>query len=271
MLKLCLVLAAAAFALAGCGASGDPSAQVVGAAKKTLAAHWVRYHLTFERPRLFDSSIQLVGGRGVFNLDDRLGYDVFDLQKQDGASRLLWVDLTPTTLLVDPDPPPPGVLPEGRVWISVPLPGADTVAGQAEALSPELPLHELASAAQTVTHLGSSIEDHVPTDEYRVVVDLRKARAAAEAAHRDALAAAIRSELRASASPRLSLLVWVNGPGYVNRIDQTIPGAGLGSVSLTFTSFRVGYTGTLPPSSQTIPLVVLSPGRRSVWAVATGS
>ena len=270
-LNLWLLLAVVALALAGCGTSGKPADQVAGAAKKTLALHWVRYNLTFERPRLFDPSIQIVGGRAAYNLDARLGYAFLDLQRQGSGSQVLWFDLTPTTLLVDPDPPPAGLLPVGKAWISVRLSGADALAGQAEGLGPELPLHELAWGAQEATHVGSSVAGHVPMDEYRVTVDLRKVLRAAQAAHLDALAAAITGELRASPSGRLSLLVWVNGPGYVSRIDGIVPGTGLGTVSLAFTSFRLRYTGTLPPSTQTVPLAGVSPGARSVWAVGTGS
>jgi hypothetical protein len=270
-LKLWLSLAVTASALAGCGASGDPADQAVGAAKKTLAAHWVRYELTFKRPRLFDPSIGLAGGRAAFNLDARLGYAFLTLQKRGGDSQTLWFDLTPTTLLVDPEPPPSGLLPAGKAWISVPLSGAGAPAQQAEALGPELPLHEIEWATVAATHLGSSVEGHVPMDAYRVTVDLRKALAAAQAHHLDALATAITGELRAGGSRRLSLLVWVNGPGYVGRIDQAVPGAELGTVSLVFTSYRLRYTGTLPPSEQTVPLAGLSPGGRSVWAVGAGS
>lgn len=269
--KLWLPLAVVVFALAGCGTTGNPSDRVVGAAKRTLALHWVRYNLTFEQPRLFDPSIRIVGGRAAYNLDARLGFAFLDLQKPDAASQTLWFDVTPTHLLVDPEPPPAGALPPGLVWISAPLPGAEALAGQAEGLGPELPLNEIAWGAQTATHLGSTVEGHVPTDEYRVTVDLRRAQATAERLHLDALAAAIRSELHASASPRLSLRVWVNGPGYVSRIDHVVPGAGLGTVSLAFTNFRLRYTGALPPPSQTVPLAGLSPGGRSLWAIATGS
>jgi hypothetical protein len=264
-------LAAVALVLAGCGAGSDPADHVAGAARKTLALHWVRYDMTFQRPRLFDPSIRIVGGRAAFNLEARLGYELLDLQRRGGSSQVLSLDLTPTTLLVDPEPPPAGLPPTGGVWISAPLSGADALAGQAEGLSAELPLDELAWGATAATHVGSSVSGHLPLDEYRVTVDLRKARAAAEHAHLSALAAAIRNELRASASPRLSLRVWVNGPGYVSRIDEAIPGAGLGTVSLVFTNFRLRYTGTLPPRSQILPLSGLSPGTRSLWAVATGS
>lgn len=271
VLKLWLPLAALVFALAGCGASGNPVDRVVGAAKKTLALHWVRYNLTFERPQLFDASIQIVGGRAAYNLDAHLGYAFLELQRRGDGSQVLWFDLTPTTLLVDPEPPPAGALPPGTVWISVRLAGANAPAGQAEGLGPELSLHEIEWGASTVMHVGSSVAGHVPMDEYRVTVDLRKAQATAERLHLGTIAAAIRSELRASAKPRLSLRVFVNGPGYVSRIDAIVPGAGLGVVSLAFTNFRLRYTGTLPPSSQTVPLAGLSPGKRSIWAVATGS
>lgn len=260
-----------AFVLAGCGAGGDPTGQVVGAARKTLALHWVRYDLTFEHPRLFAPSIRIAGGRAAFNLSARIGYAFLDLQRQGSGSQTLWLDLTPTTLLVDPSPPPAGLLPAGKVWISAQLAGADALAGQAEGLYPVLPLDEIAWGAESVRQLGSSVAGHLPLDEFRVTVDLRKAQAAAERAHLAALAAAIRSELSASASPRLSLLVWVNGPGYVGRIDEVVPGAGLGTVSLAFTNFRLRYTGTLPSRSQTVPLSTLSPGARSLWALAAGS
>jgi len=269
--NLWLSLVVLALALVGCGASENPADQVVGAAQKTLALHWVRYEMTFERPRLFDPSVRVVGGRAAYNLDSRVGFEFLNLQKRGGASQVLWLDLTPTTLLVDPAPPPEGLLPSGKVWISAPLSGAGALASQAEGLAAELPLEEIAWGAVAATHVGSAVSGHLPTDEYRVTVDLRKARAAAERARRPALAAAIRNELRANGSPRLALRVWVNGPGYVSRIDGVIPGAKLGTVSLVFTNFRLRYTGTLPPSSQTVPLASLSPGGGSVWTVAAGS
>jgi hypothetical protein len=266
-----LSLAVAVFALAGCGASGNPTDQVVGAAKKTLALHWVRYDMTFERPRLFDPSIRIVGGRAAFNLEARVGYEVLDLERRGSGSQILWLDLTPTRVLVDPEPPPAWLPPAGGIWISAPFSGTDALAGQAQGLSAELPLDEIMWATVAATHVGSGVANHLPTDEYRVTVDLRKARAAAERAHLGGLEAAIRSELRASVSPQHSLLVWVNGPGYVSRIEEAVPGARLGTVSMVFTNFRLRYTGTLPPPSQVLPLSGLSPGKRSLWAVATGS
>ena len=270
-LKRWLPLALVTLTLFGCGASSDPLSQVRGAANKTLALQWVRYTLTFERPTLFDPSIRIVGGRAAYNLKARLGYQVLDLQKRGGASQLLWFDLTPTALLVDPDPPPAGALPAGKIWISARFSEKNAVAAQAEGLAAELPLDELAWGARTAEHLRSSVAGHVPMDEYRVTVDLSKALSAARRAQLMSVAAAIGSEIRAAHSTRLSLLVWVNGPGLVGRIDQAVPGSGLGTVSLVFSSFTLRYTGTLPPSSQIVALTSLSAGDRSIWAVATGS
>src|SRR5581483_2354213 len=156
------------------------------------------------------------------NVDARLAYEVLDLQERGGGPRLLWLDLTPTAFLVDPDPPPAGTLPAGKIWISAGYSGANAAAAQAEGLAAELPLDEIAWSARTATRIRTSVVGHVPMAEYRVVVDLAQALSAARAAHRPAIAAAIAGEMRAGAS-RLSLLVWVNGPGFVGRIDENVP------------------------------------------------
>jgi hypothetical protein len=264
-----LVLALAALVLAGCGASGDPRGQVVGAAKKTGAAPWVRYELTFDGPSIFAPSVTLVGGRAAFNSQARLGYGFLDLQKQGGGSQTLWFDVTPTALLADPEPAPEGVLPAGKVWISTGLSTDGAVAAQAQGLAPELPLDEIAWATRAVTHVGSSVVGNVPMEEYRVTVDLPRALVAATKAGRASVAAAIDAEMRAAHSSSAQMSVWVNGPGLVGRIDRRLPG--LGTVSLVFTSYTRRYTGSLPSSEQVVPLASLSPGGRSVWAVATGS
>ncbi|HZS24940.1 MAG TPA: hypothetical protein VFA30_08125 [Gaiellaceae bacterium] len=270
-MRCVLPLVVAAYVLCGCGGGGDPLSQVKASAQKTIGVHWLRYQLAFDRPRLFEPSLQVAGGRAVFNVDARLGYEVLTLRERGGGSRLLWLDVTPTAFLVDPDPPPAGVLPAGKIWISAGYSGANAVAAQAEGLSAELPLDEIAWGAQTATRIRTSVVGHVPMAEYRVVVDLTKALSAARTAHLRSIAAAIAGERRAGGVARLSLLVWVNGPGFVGRIDETVPGAGLGAVTFMFTSYTLRYTGTLPPSSQIVPLESLSPGGRSIWSVATGS
>ncbi len=107
--------------------------------------------------------------------------------------------------------------------------------------------------------------------EYRVSVDLATALSAARRARRGAIAAAIEQELHASPSGRLSIVVWVSGPGYVGKIKSEVPGSGLGTVSFLFSSFTRPYTGTVPPASQIVPLASLERGGHSLWGIATGS
>jgi hypothetical protein len=224
------------------------------------------------RPHLFASGTTVQGGRAAYDFRTELGYEFLVLQRSDGSSQTLWLDFTPTTFLLSPEPVPAGALPAGKLWISLPLSAGEvhgSSAAQVQALAPVLPLDELAWGAQAASYVGSRVVEQVPMDEYKVSVDLTKALAAARRLRRAAVVAALESELRAAGSGRLTIHVWINGPGYVGRIDAPVPGSGLGTTSLVFTSFRLRYTGTGPPSSQIAPLASLAP--RSVWALATGS
>jgi hypothetical protein len=248
--------------------------QVVGAAKKTGALTWVRYQAALEHPHLFASGVKVRGGRAAYDFRTGLGYEFLDLQGHDGSSQTLWLDFTPTTFLLSPQPAPAGTLPPGKLWISVPLSAGEvhgSSAAQVQALAPELPLDELAWGAQSASDIGTRVVGQVPMDEYKVSVDLTKALSAARKARSAAVAAALESELRAGGSKRLTMHVWIDGPGYVGRIETPVPGSGLGTASLVFTSFTLRYTGTGPPSSQVVPLASLPRAGRSVWAFVTGS
>jgi hypothetical protein len=269
-----LAAAAAAVALCGCGASGDPLHQVTGAASKTLAVQWARYELTLERPRLFASPIMVQGGRAAYDLRTGLDYEFLQLKPRAGSYQTLFLDLGPTTVLLAPSPAPVGALPPGKLWISAPLAarGSDRVlAAQVEGLAPVLLLDEVAWGARSVSALGGRVVENVPMQEYRVSVTLARALSAARSARRAAIADAIGQELEASASGRLSILVWVSGPGYVGKIESAVPGSGLGTASFWFLSYTRPYTGTGPPASQVVSLGSLARGGRSLWAIATGS
>jgi len=269
-----IVLAAIAAALCGCGSSGDPLHQVTGAASKTLAVQWARYELTLERPRLFASPIAVQGGRAAYDLRTGLDYEFLQLKLRAGSYQTLFVDLEPKTFLLAPSPSPAGALPAGKIWISAPLtaPATDRVlAAQVEGLAPVLLLDEVAWGARSASALGGRVVENVPMQEYRVSVALAKALSAARSARRAAIADAIGQELEASPSGRLSILVWVSGPGYVGKIESSVPGSGLGTASFWFLSYTRPYTGTGPPASQVVSLASLARGGRSVWAIATGS
>jgi len=265
-----ITLVVAAAALSGCGASGDPLRQVTRAASKTLAVQWARYELTLERPRLFASPIAVLGGRAAYDFRTGLDYEFLQLKLRAGSYQTLFFDLEPATFLLAPA----GALPAGKSWISVSLAGrgADRVlAAQAEGLAPVLALDEVAWGARSVSSVGARVVENVPLNEYRVSVDLAKSLSAARSARRAGIAAAIEQELAASPSGRVSVLVWVSGPGYVGKIESDVPGSGLGTASFSFLSYTRPYTGTEPPASQIVPLASLAHGGRSLWAIATGS
>lgn len=268
------VAVAAAVALCGCGASGTPLHNVSGAVSKTLAVTWARYELALEQPHVFAAPITVQGGRGAYDFRTGLGYEFFQLQLRHRSYETLYYDLGPATLLVAPSPAPAGALPAGKTWISAPLTRRASdraLAAQAEGLAPALLLDEVTWGAQGASSAGTHVVESVPMAEYRVSVDLATALSAAKRARRPAVAAAIEQELHASTSGRVSILVWVNGPGYVGKIQSKVPGAGIGTASFLFSSFTKPYTGTEPPASQIVPLATLARGGQSLWRIATGS
>jgi hypothetical protein len=270
-----LILAAAvAVMLCACGTSGTPLHKVDVAVSKTLAATWVRYELVLQGPDIFAAPIVVQGGRAAYDFRTGLGYEFLRLRLRHGSYETLFGDLTPTTFLLAPSPAPAGILPAGKSWISVPLttPGASrALPAQAEGLAPALLLDEVAWGARAASADGTDVVESVPMTKYRVSVDLVAALSAARKARRVAEAAAIEQQLHASHSRRVSISVWVNGPGYVGKIESKVPGSGLGTVLFLFSSYIKPYTGTRPPASQTVPLASLTPGGRSLWDIATSS
>lgn len=269
-------LASLALVLGGCGSSAEPSRQVLNAVGKTLSLPGVAYTATFARPRLFGSSVRVLGGNAVYDLADGIGYEALSLRVQNGLARTLYLDFLPAGFYLAPAPAPAGVFPAGKSWIAVTLARTpstranDRLASQATGLAPELALDEIAWGARSASSLGSTVVGHIPMSEYRVSVNLTKALSAARAARRPALAAAIASELRATPSGRISLKVWVNGPGYIAKVEAPVPGSGLGTVSFSFTGFTAGFKHTRPLPSQTVSVASLPHPSRSLWATATG-
>jgi hypothetical protein len=269
-----IVIVATAAVLCGCGASGDPLRQARVAVSKTLAVTWARYEVNLERQQLFDSSITLQGGRAAYDFGTGLGYEFLQLRSRGGSYQTVYEDFEPAAFLLAPSLPPAGVLPAGKFWISVPLSGPGTdraLTAQAEGLAPVLLLDEVGWGARSASSVGTRVVESVPTDEYRVSVGLARALSAARRAGRAPIAAAIEHELAASPSGRASILIWVNGPGYVQKIESELPGSGLGTASFWFLSYTKPYTGTGPAAAQIVPLASLKRDGRSLWAIATGS
>jgi hypothetical protein len=272
---LAAVLAGAAVVLCACGATRDPLREVVGASKKTLAFPRVSFTVALDGTRLFAPAADVPGGRAAYDFTTGVGYEALAVQRQNGEKRTLYVDFVPASVYLAPWPTPAGLLPPGKIWVTVAFagPGAAAnrqLAAQLEGLGPELALEEIAWGARSASHLGTRTIRHVPMEEYTVSVDLAKALAAARRAGRIAVAAAIEAELRAPRSRRPSFAVWVTGAGHVGRIDVTRPGSGLGTVSFAFTSFHAQFSHNRPRPSQSVALASITEPR-FLWTIATRS
>jgi hypothetical protein len=268
-----LLVATAALVLSACGSASDPAGTAVSAARKTAALSWVRYQIRFTGSHLFPPALGVTGARGAYDFRTANNYAFINLRTRGGGSENVFVDSSPTGQAVAPSPAPAGLLPAGKAWIFAPVTGrqADaTLTAQVQGLAPLLAVDEIKWGTRSATSLGTRPVGHVPMAEYRVTVDLAKAYAAATKHGDAAVAAAIKHELHASPSGRLNIDIWVNGPGYIAQIFERVPDSGLGATSLSFLSYSQRYDGVFPSASQTVSLASLRPGRRSVWAVATG-
>ncbi len=230
---------------------------------------------------IFGALPEPVRGRAAQDLSASYGYEALALPETAGRpAQKLYLDFLRYAFLVLPSPPPAGTLPEGASWISVPLRGKRastdrTLVAQIEGLSPEVALAEVSWGARTASRIGTRVINHVPMEEYRVSIDLARALATARKSGRATLATAIQHEQaarHASGAGRRdpTVILWVNGPGYVGRVDSAAAGSGLGTTDFSFTDFTVKIPRTIPAPSETVPLSDLT-SSRSLWAVATGS
>jgi hypothetical protein len=276
MVRLAL-LAIVAAALAGCGGGGSALNQVVDAANRTRSLSQTSYLLTLERQRLTAPTVEIIGGKAAYDLRAGVGYEALTVRRAAPGKHTIYLDFVPGKVFVAPWPTPAGLLPPGRIWISVPLAGpaapghGDPLAAQLEGLSPELALDEIAWGARSASSLGTPTVDHVPMHEFRVSVDLAKALAGAKRAGRPAIAAAIARELDAEPSRRTSFTVWVTGPGHIAKVETEPPSrTRLGKTVFRFTSFNAQFNRNAPRASQTAPLAsIASPTSHALWAIAT--
>ncbi len=74
--------------------------------------------------------------------------------------------------------------------------------------------------------------------------------------------AAIGEELAALRASRpgavsVQVRVWVDGPGQIARLEGTLPGSGLGTISITLSQFGAKIGRSLPLASQVVALTRL--------------
>jgi len=268
------VLVVVAAVLSGCGGGGSPLRRVVDAANSTRTLTGTGFGVTLEGQHLTRAPIDLPGGRAAYDLTSGVGYEA--LAVNGPVKRTLFLDFVPGAVYLAPWPTPKGLVPPGKIWLSVPFTGpkapraGDALPLELEGLSPELALDEIAWGAREAFSLGTHTIKHVPMKEYHVTIDLAKALAVAKRSRRPGIAAAIASERRATHSAQVSADVWVTGEGHIAKIQQAIPGSKLGQTTFSFTSFHTRFKRPRPPGPKTVPLAsIAEPSSHALWAIAT--
>ncbi len=266
---------AGVLALAGCGGTtpADPLKAVAKATKTTLSQPLVA-DLVLQGSNLYGKPHTSVTGRGAFAFDTGIGYERIDLLAEPGhAAGREYLDLLPTAFAFERASATGQLVPfNGKTWVSVPLTGARSIetivpgfALQAEGLSPQLFLDELAWGAVSAAKLGSPVINHVPQAEYRVSVNLKQALTMATGA----MATAIKNEAAASGSSTVSINVWVDGPGLILKLEGPVPGSGLGTVEFDLGNFGVKIPTSTPAASTVLKIDAKTPAGadlfRSVW------
>ncbi len=269
----------AACALAGCGGRGAALPAVVGAAKTTLGQA-ATSTASFPRSRLFGPVSRAVVARGLFDFPRGLGYEAIrlDMLKRQ-PPRTDYLDFLPGRLYLRPQLDRGSVLPPGKNWVSIALTGSASgagagFAGQAEALSPQLPLDLIARGAVAATPGKERVIDHVPYTEYVVSVSPARALSRASGTSAGAISAALADELAALRSsrgsrrpPTFPIRVWVDGTGHIARLQAALPGSGLGPGTTLLSVFGKQVPTALPPAGEVIDLASWKGAARSVWAL----
>jgi hypothetical protein len=266
--------AVAVLTLAGCGGSSDALHAVTSATATTLSQPLVS-NLTLHDVKLLGAVRPTVIGRGIFAFDTGTGYEriVLPGETQQGVAPSEYLDLLPTKLYFQRATAARGVvLYKRKAWVAPAIVGpasADSIVPrfvlQVQALSPQLLLDELSWGAVSATQIATPVVNHLPLAEYRVRVNLKQALSKATGVTR----AALTDELAANGSTTVSILVWVDGPGYVAELQASVPGSGLGTVTMALSSFGLKFRASLPTDAMLLHIDARTPSGadllRSAW------
>lgn len=260
----------AVLALAGCGSSSDSMQTVDTAAKLTLSKNALAT-VSLDGATAFGGVRPLVLGRAASLFPSDLAFEAIDLATgRPGVSNRWYLTYQPERIYLSRRPPLGAPLPAGKTWLAVTADGTQPLGArekafvaQAEGLNPQLPLDEIVWGGVSASQPKTVVIAHVPYSRYTVSVDLTKALAKATGTAR----VAIQQQLAASPGSKVvQIAVMVDGAGHLSWMRTVQPGTGLGTVTVTLSSFGVEVKPSLPPANITAELGSLSLPR-SPWAL----
>ncbi len=210
-----------------------------------------------------------------------LGYEAIVLDKLKGQPpRTDYLVFLARSFLLEPKLARGNALAGGKTWLQAALAGPHAVdktfpgfSVQAEALSPQLALSELAWGALATSPGVHEVIAHVPYTRFDVTVSLTRARAAASGSSAAAMRAAITDELAAlraghgPGSATVHVLIWVDGPGNVVRLQVSVPGSKLGTATTKLGGFGEKIPTSLPTAAE---IVDIGSVRGSPWTLGAG-
>jgi hypothetical protein len=131
---------------------------------------------------------------------------------------------------------------------------------QTESINPAFTVYEVKWGATSAASAGTTTFQGRPASEYTVTVDLRTALTHASGANGTVFGLTLESEIAASTSPTVNVLVWVDAQGRLVGA-QTVPvGAGIGTLTLSLTRFGTPVHADKPPRASVVDLAAMIPG-----------
>ena len=264
---LLIVVVVAPATLAGCGGTPDAKQRVRSAAKAT-AARSPSAKLQLERSTAFGAAYPLLVAGAAFSFPTRTGYERVDLPPLTGTKvRKAYLVFLPNKVLLAPILAEGAALPDGTSWIGVDFTGPASAktdfprfVAQVEGLNAQLFLDEIRWGMVSASLVGNPVVNHEPLAEYSVSVDLKRVLANAQGPLAGGTRAAVEQALAAAGASRFAKIsVWVDGPGFIVKLQAMSPGSGLGTVTMHLYAFSSKISSSLPAASFIAPLSAILP------------
>lgn len=219
--------------------------------------------------RVFGSTPTPVTGRGTF--DFASGSGRAQLKQPGGTETVVFL---PTSVFVRQPSTAAGALPPGKTWISAGLTEYPAVSTnfpqfvlQVEGVNPAFLLGEVTWGSSSASPLGTRLIHGNHAEGFLVEVNLSLAAARASGATALAFATAVAYELQAMGTSTSAtniqfqrVRVWVDTSGRVVQIEASPPGSGIGTTTMTVTSFGTAVHVTIPPKQLIVDIAALTPG-----------
>ncbi len=217
---------------------------------------------------LLGSAVPAVTGGGSFDFPAQRGEVTLAAS---GPQRTAEAIFTPSVLYVRA-PWPSGYLPPGRSWLAIEVANAaaparnlPAIAGQIDAVDPDLALRELAWGAVATAGSSAAMLGGRRVQRLNVMVDLARALRGVSGPSRNAYAAALESQLAAldeggrSTAPQVAFHAFLTQEGQLLGLEVAPPVAGAGGVSMTFGNAGITVRALAPPAGRVADLSALTP------------